>query len=123
MIHQLIEQTVLSAEDQRDKGLGIEVKLEQGMDLGKDLDPHQVGFVDDENGRLLFGRDVGEESSEGFREERDGERPGNCYSLFPRLIYHISSLLAINQACHIRGIWKAGHAGAIAEGYRLGLFS
>lgn len=45
MIHQLVEQSVLSTEDERDQWFGVKVKLQQGVDLGKDLDAHQVGFI------------------------------------------------------------------------------
>jgi len=63
----------LSAEDEGDEGFGVEIKLQQRVELGKDLDAHQVGFIDNEDGLLLFGGDFGEKSSEGFGQEGDGE--------------------------------------------------
>ena len=71
MIHQFVDQGVLSAEDERDQGFGIKVELQQHVDLGKDLDAHQVGFIDDEDRLLFFGGDFGEQPSEGFGEESD----------------------------------------------------
>src|SRR4030042_778402 len=76
MVHQFVEQGVLSAEDERDEGFGVKVKLEQGVDLGKDLDAHQVGFINDQDGSLLFGDDFGEKPSEGFGEQSDREAAG-----------------------------------------------
>ena len=66
----------MSAEDEGDEGFRIEVKLQEGVELGKDLHAHQVGFIEDEDGPLFFGRDFGEKGSEGFGEEGDGERAG-----------------------------------------------
>ena len=86
MIHQFVDQGVLSAEDERDQGFGIKVELQQRVDLGKDLDAHQVGFIDDQDRLLFFGGDFGEETSEGFGEEGDGEGTGfhlegeSCFS-------------------------------------------
>jgi len=76
MIHQLVEQGVLSAEDEGDQRFGVEVELQERVDLGKDLDAHQVGFIDDQDGALLFGSDFREKATEGVSEERDGERTG-----------------------------------------------
>ena len=63
----------MSAEDERDEGFGIEIKLEQGVELREDLDAHQVGFIDDEDGLLLFNRDFGEKTPKGLGEEGDGK--------------------------------------------------
>jgi len=73
MIHQFIDQGILATKDEGNPGFGIEVKLEQGMELGKDLDAHEVGFIEDQNGLLFFGDDFAEEASEGFGQEGDGE--------------------------------------------------
>ena len=73
MIHQFIDQGILATKDEGDPGFGIEVKLEQGMELGKDLDAHEVGFIEDQDGLLFFGDDFAEEASEGFGQEGDGE--------------------------------------------------
>jgi hypothetical protein len=43
------------------------------MELGKDLDAHEVGFIEDQDGLLFFGDDFGEEASEGLGQEGDGE--------------------------------------------------
>ena len=76
VIHQFVDQGVLSAENKGDQGFGVKVKLEQGVELGKDLDAHQMSFIDDEDRLLLFGSDFGEEASEGFSQEGDGEGAG-----------------------------------------------
>ena len=76
MIHQFVEEAVLSAEDEGDEGLGVKVKLQEGVDLGKDFDAHQVGFIDDQDRLLFFGGDFGEQTSEGFSEEGDREGTG-----------------------------------------------
>lgn len=73
MIHQFVQEGILSAEDEGDEGFGVEIKLQQRVELGKDLDAHQVGFIDNEDGLLLFGGDFGEKGSEGFGQEGDGE--------------------------------------------------
>jgi hypothetical protein len=43
------------------------------MELGKDLDAHEVGFIEDQDGLLFFAGDFGEETSEGLGQEGDGE--------------------------------------------------
>jgi hypothetical protein len=43
------------------------------MELGKDFDAHEVGFIEDQDGLLFFGDDFAEEASEGFGQEGDGE--------------------------------------------------
>lgn len=40
MIHQLINQRILSAEDERDQGFGVKIELQERVELGKDLDAH-----------------------------------------------------------------------------------
>ena len=50
MIHEFVEQGILSAEDKRSQGFGVKVELQQRVELGKDLDAHQVGFIDDQKG-------------------------------------------------------------------------
>ncbi len=76
MIHQFVEEAVLSAEDKRNQGFGVKVKLQQGVELGKDLDAHQVGFIDDQDRLLLFSGDFGEKTSEGLGQEGNGEGTG-----------------------------------------------
>ncbi len=73
MIHELVEQGVLSAEDEGNQGFGIQIKLQQGMKLCEDLDAHQVSFVDDQDGVLFSCRDFRQECLERFGEEGDGE--------------------------------------------------
>ena len=76
MIHQFIDQGILAAEDKWDQGFGVEIELQQGVELGKDLDAHQVGFIDDQDRLLLFGGDFGEKTSEGLGQEGNGEGTG-----------------------------------------------
>ena len=76
VIHEFIEQGILSAEDQGDEGFGVEIKLQQGVDLAKDLDAHQVRFIDDQNGFLFFGGNVRDSPPECFGEESDREGTG-----------------------------------------------
>jgi hypothetical protein len=73
VIHQFVDEGILSAEDEGDQGFGVEVKLEQGVELSKDLDAHQVGFINDQDGCCFLGGDFREDSSEGFGQEGDGE--------------------------------------------------
>jgi hypothetical protein len=47
--------------------------LQKGVELGKDLDAHQVGYIENEDGLLFFADDFVEEASEGFGQEGDGE--------------------------------------------------
>jgi len=76
MIHQLIDQGILSAEDEGDQGFGIKIKLQECMELGKDFDAHQVGFVNDQDGLLFLGGHFGDNPPEGFGQEGDGEATG-----------------------------------------------
>jgi hypothetical protein len=73
VLHQFVDEGVLSAEDEGDQGFGVKVELEQGVELGKDLDAHQVGFIDDQDGLLFLGGDFREKPSEGLGQESDGE--------------------------------------------------
>src|SRR5512139_3761459 len=79
MVHQLVEQGVLSAEDERYQGFGIEIKLQQGMKLGKDFNSHEVGFINDEEGLLFPPRDFRQKRSEGLGEK--GDRKGTGFHL------------------------------------------
>ncbi len=76
MIHQFVEEGVLSAEDERDQGFGVKVKLQQRVELGKDFDAHQVGFINDQDRSLFFGSDFGDKTTESFGEKGDGEATG-----------------------------------------------
>src|SRR3990172_7884623 len=76
MIHQLVDQGVLSAENKRDQGFGVKVKLQKRVELGKDLDAHQVGFIDDQDGSLFFRMDFEENASKGFGQKGDREGTG-----------------------------------------------
>jgi hypothetical protein len=73
VIHQFIDEGILSAEDEGNQGFGVKVKLEEGVELGKNLDTHQVGFINDQDGLLFLGGDFREQSSEGLGQEGDGE--------------------------------------------------
>jgi len=73
VIHQFVDEGILSTEDEGDQGFGVKVELEQGVELGKDLDTHQVGFVDDQDGLLFLGGDFREEPPKGLGQEGDGE--------------------------------------------------
>jgi hypothetical protein len=73
VIHQFIQQSVLSAKNEGDEGFRIEVKLQQRVELGKDLDAHEVGFIDDQDRLLFSGGDFGEKTPEGLGEEGDGK--------------------------------------------------
>ena len=72
MIHQFVDQGVLSTEDKWDQWFGVKVKLQQRVELGKDLDAHQVGFVNDQDRSLFFRIDFEENASEGFGQKGDG---------------------------------------------------
>jgi hypothetical protein len=76
MIHQFIDQGILATKDEGNPGFGIEVKLQKGVELGKDLDAHEVSFIQDQDGLLFFADDFGEKSSEGFGQEGNGEGSG-----------------------------------------------
>ena len=76
MIHQLVEQGILSAEDERDKGFGIKIKLQQGMELSKDFNSHEVGFINDQDRLLFSARDFRQKRSEGLGEKGDGKGTG-----------------------------------------------
>ena len=73
MIHQFIDQSILATKDEGNPGFGIEVKLQKGVELGKDLDAHEVGFIEDQDGLLFFGSDFEDKAPEGFGQEGDGE--------------------------------------------------
>ena len=76
MIHQLVDQGILSAEDKRGQGFGVKVELQQRVELGKDLDAHQVSFINDQDGSLFFRIDFEQDGPEGFGQKGDGEGTG-----------------------------------------------
>ena len=41
--------------------------------MGKAVDAHEVGFIDDEDRSLFFGGDFGKQASQGLGEQGDGE--------------------------------------------------
>jgi hypothetical protein len=46
------------------------------VELGKDLDTHQVGFINDQDGSLFLGSNFGDNPPEGFGQKGDRKRAG-----------------------------------------------
>ena len=76
VVQDLVDQRVLAAEHDRHDTLGIELELRQGVQLGEHVEAHQMGFVDDQQRRLLLGPDVGEVVANG-----GGQRDGRSHPM------------------------------------------
>lgn len=61
---QLVDEVDLAREDDGDEGARVEVGLGDGVELVEDVEPEEMGFVDEEDGSLLLARDVHEEGSD-----------------------------------------------------------
>ena len=82
---ELVDEGDLAREDDGDEGAGIEVGLGDGVELVEDIEPEEMGFVDDEDGDLLGGDDVGEQGADEGEHLGDGvgqwaDRRGRCRS-------------------------------------------
>jgi len=53
MEHQIIDEVVLSRQDDGEQRFGIHVELTDGMELGQDFQSHKRGLVDDQDGGLF----------------------------------------------------------------------
>ena len=53
MIHEFIEQVILTGEDDGQEGLGIVVELAESLELGQNFKPQEVGLIDHQH-RGLF---------------------------------------------------------------------
>ena len=61
---QLVDERDLPAQDHRHEGMGIVVKLGEGMKLGEDIQAKHVRLIDKEDGDLFLAGDIGEKSTD-----------------------------------------------------------
>ena len=73
MVEEAVDEGELAAEHDGHEGGGVEVELGEGVQLGEDVQAHEVGLVDEEDGDLFCGADVLEGVAHGFEESGGGE--------------------------------------------------
>jgi hypothetical protein len=73
VVEEAVDEGELAAEHDGHEGGGVEVELGEGVQLGEDVEAHEVGLVDEEDGDLFCGADVLEGITHGFEEAGGGE--------------------------------------------------
>ena len=72
VVEELVDEGRLSRQDDGEEVSRVVVHLGQGMELGEDIEPEDVSFVDDEHGNLLLGSEIGEDGADGGEHTGDG---------------------------------------------------
>jgi hypothetical protein len=72
VVEQSVDEGGLSREYNEEKIPGIEVHLGKGMELGEDVEPEEVGFIDHEDGNLFLADQIGEHGTDRSKHSRHG---------------------------------------------------
>ncbi len=72
MEHQIIDEVVLSCQDDGEQRFGIHIELTDGMELGQDFQSHKRGLVDDQNGDLFSLGDFDDDRFKGAYQPGQG---------------------------------------------------